>query len=170
MWWIGRFSGKIMEVDISICHGESHTISTCSEISMTGNVGVMDYQICWHDLKMRGFDRRRAVSCKILNGSKVPILQGTIPWVKVLNRINAVLVEGHTNALVCLFVCAFSDKVVFGYWHYDFEKCPTSLTYSPWARSPKMDNRYQKGALNWTLIFRYIMHLSTHFHRLDRHS
>ncbi len=38
---------------------------------------------------------------------------------------------------------------------------------SPWARGPKLGHRYQKGALNWTLIFWYIMCLSTYFHRLD---
>ncbi len=32
-----------------------------------------------------------------------------------------------------------------------------------------MGHRYQKGALNWTLIFLYSMYLSTYFHRLDRH-
>ena len=40
--------------------GSTDNISTSSGISMTGNVGVMDCQICWNDLKMRGFDRRRA--------------------------------------------------------------------------------------------------------------
>ncbi len=29
-----------------------------------------------------------------------------------------------------------------------------------------MGHRYQKGALKWTLIFLYIMYLSTYFHRL----
>ena len=32
-----------------------------------------------------------------------------------------------------------------------------------------MGDQYQKEALNWALIFLYIMYQSTYFHRLDRH-
>ncbi len=43
--------------------------------------------------------------------------------------------------------------------------------FSPWARSPKVGHRYQKGALNmlnWTLIFLYIMYLSTYLPYIPR--
>ena len=37
---------------------------TCAGINTSGNVGVIQCQICSHDLKMRAFDTRRDISCE----------------------------------------------------------------------------------------------------------
>ncbi len=48
----------------------SHSISTCSGISMTGNVGAIDCQICWHDVHS---SQKEMQFPKLLEGSSFMI-------------------------------------------------------------------------------------------------